>query len=364
MTEKKLIKTDDLEKGMRLDQEIMDSSGRVLISKGTYIDDLHIKFLHNSGIDQIKIVFETEDDSSEVEISDETKALIEKNTVEDRHTVRLSEDIKERVGQGVQYLFDNPDSDGFAEYTANIAEALTSAITKNNAVALDINMIKVSDEYTFKHSVDVATMAMIIGKKYGLNEKQLEEIGISGLLHDLGKSKIPLEVLNKPGKLTDEEFAIMKKHTIFGYEIVKNKKQFNSNIMMGILQHHEKISGRGYPLGLTEEKIHNYAKIISVADVYDALVTERPYKKGLSKRTAVEMIMAMTGDIDMKAMQSFLKSIILYPVGSIVNLSNGEKAQVLENDINYVLRPKVIGLDSHKIYDLSNDIHCASILIL
>ena len=163
--------------------------------------------------------------------------------------------------------------------------------------------------------------------------------------------------------LTDEEFQLMKQHALFGYQILKEKNEFNDKILLGVLQHHEKLNGKGYPMGVSAEKIHLYARLISVADIYDALVTERPYKKGFSQRDAIEMIMAMTGELDIDVMRSFLGSVILYPVDSIVTLSNGEKAKVVSNSKDNVLRPTVVGIRSGKIYNLAEDISCASILI-
>ena len=212
--------------------------------------------------------------------------------------------------------------------------------------------------------MDVASLAMIVGKKYGLNREEMQEIGIAGLLHDVGKSKIPKEILNKPARLTDEEFFQMKHHSLYGYKILEKSNGFSTAIKSGVLQHHEKMNGKGYPLGIASEKIHPFARIISVADVYDALVTERPYKKGFPKKDAIEIIMTMTDDLDMKAMKSFLSSVILYPVDSIVRLSNGEYARVVENYSNYPLRPKVVSADSGVVYDLNNDMKCQSILIL
>lgn len=132
---------------------------------------------------------------------------------------------------------------------------------------------------------------------------------------------------------------------------------------MGVLQHHEKLNGKGYPMGVTVNKIHPYAKILAIADIYDALVTERPYKKAFSQQDAIEMIMAMTDELDIIFMRNFLGIVILYPVNSIVTLSNGEKAKVLKNNPQYPLRPKVIGLRTGKVYDLSEDIKCASLII-
>ncbi|MBQ7678215.1 MAG: HD-GYP domain-containing protein, partial [Lachnospiraceae bacterium] len=248
--------------------------------------------------------------------------------------------------------------------TNNVSEELTRAIMKYDAVAVDIAALKISDEYTFKHSVDVASLAMIIGKKYGLKKNEIRELGIAGLLHDVGKSQIPLEILNKPGKLNDEEFHQMKYHSLFGYKILEKSSGFSMAIKSGVLQHHEKMNGHGYPMGVGADKIHKFARIISVADVYDALVTERPYKKGFPKKDAIEILMTMTDDLDIDVMKSFLTSIILYPVDSIVKLSNGEYAKVVENNPDYPLRPKVVATESGKVYDLNNDISCQSILIL
>ena len=155
----------------------------------------------------------------------------------------------------------------------------------------------------------------------------------------------------------------MREHARLGYNLLMEKKDVPEEIALGVLQHHEKINGMGYPLGLAGDEITLYAKIISVADIYDALVTERPYKKPMSKRDAVEMIMALTNELDITALKSFLDSVILYPVGCEVKLSNGENAQVVENNDGYILRPKVVGLSSGRLYDLAGDLTCASIVI-
>ena len=180
----------------------------------------------------------------------------------------------------------------------------------------------------------------------------------------MGKSKIPLEILNKPARLNDEEFAIMKTHSELGYHILKEKEEFSAQISLAVLQHHEKMNGTGYPMGCKSDRIINYAKILSVCDVYDALVTERPYKKPFSQRNAIEMIMSMTEELDITAMRAFLATVILYPVDSTVQLSNGEKARVVENIENSVLRPTVVGLKSGIVYNLSEDLSCANIIIL
>ena len=136
------------------------------------------------------------------------------------------------------------------------------------------------------------------------------------------------------------------------------------NLITIYVQHHEKINGNGYPLGFDAPRITPYARILAVADIYDALVTERPYKKAFSQKDAIELIMSMTEELDIKAMKSFLESIILYPVDSIVELSNGEKAKVVSNNNSYILRPTVVGITSGRVYNLGEDMDCANIVII
>ncbi|MCM1180151.1 MAG: HD-GYP domain-containing protein [Clostridium sp.] len=364
MVRRKFISTRILKPGMVIDQSIIDSTGRVLLGRKTPLDEYYINALQKLGIGGVYIREGEEEEIEEnIEISPEVVEKIEKMRVADKAKLKLSESVKARVSEGIQYLYSNPESEGFTDAASSISNDLMKAITDNDAIAIDISTLKVSDEYTFKHSVDVASMSMIIAKRFGLDDKQVYQIGISGLLHDLGKSQIPNEILNKPGKLSDEEFTIMKNHPLIGYNIIKDKPDIAQEIKMGVLQHHEKINGRGYPLGLEGNRIHNYARILSVADIYDALVTERPYKKAFTPRDAVEMIMAMTGELDFGMIQSFLDSVVLYPVDSVVTLSTGEHAKVVQNNPGYPMRPKVVTLRQGKVYDLANDIAYANVIV-
>lgn len=365
MIRRKYLRTRQLTAGMKIDQSIVDRLGRVLVARGSVLDDYVIESLLKLGIMNVYIQEgEMDPEEANIVISEEAQRNIEKHTTVDRSKVTLSASVKKRVAEGIQYIYSSSDSEHLAKATDSITNDLLNAIDTNDAIAIDIGELKTSDEYTFKHSVDVATIAMILAKQQGLERKAIYEIGVAGLLHDLGKTKIPLEILNKPEKLNDNEFEVMRQHSVFGYRMVKDKHEFSNEVALAVLQHHEKINGRGYPLGMTEEQITPYAKILSVADIYDALVTTRPYKQAFSQRDAVEMIMSMTGELDMKAMRSFLESMILYPVGSIVELSNGEKAKVVKNSPHYILRPTVVGLQSGKVYNLGEDLGCANIIIL
>ena len=365
MIKRKFMRTRQLVPGMKIDQAIEDRMGRHLVTKGTVVDEYIIDSLIKLGVMTVYIQDgEYEEEDPDKILTPAAQKQVEKLRTSDRSKVTLSDSVRKRVSEGIQYIYSNADSSELASATDSIAGELMSVISQNDAVAIDINELKTSDEYTFKHSVDVATISMILAKQQGLSRKEIYEIGVSGLLHDLAQKKIPLEILNKPGRLDDDEFAIMKQHSVYGYKMIKDNPDFNNAICLGVLQHHEKINGKGYPLGFDDNKICQYAKILSVADIYDALVTERPYKAAFSQRDAVEMIMSMTNELDMGAMKSFLESMILYPVDSIVELSNGERARVVKNNPHYILRPTVVGVKSGKVYDLGDDLSCASIIIL
>lgn len=365
MIRRKLVKTRSVTPGMKIDQAIVDRLGRVLVARGSVLNEYVIESLLNLGIMNIYIQDgEAEPDDDKIVISKAAEKQIEKLYTEDRSKLKLSNSVKKRVAEGIQFIYSGDMSPEVSDATASITNDLLDAIDSNDAIAIDISALKTSDEYTFKHSVDVATISMILAKQQGLSRQQIYEIGVAGLLHDVGKTKVPLEILNKPARLNDEEFAIMKQHSVYSYRMVQNNPDFSNEIALTVLQHHEKINGSGYPMGVNESQITPYAKILSVADIYDALVTERPYKPAFTQRDAVEMIMSMTNELDMKAMKSFLESMILYPVGSIVELSNGEKAKVVCNSPHYILRPTVVGLTSGKVYNLGEDLSCANVIIL
>jgi HD-GYP domain-containing protein (c-di-GMP phosphodiesterase class II) len=150
---------------------------------------------------------------------------------------------------------------------------------------------------------------------------------------------------------------------VFGYRILQEHNDDNDAISLGVLQHHEKMNGSGYPIGADADNISPYARILTVADIYDALVTERPYKSAFSQRDAVEMIMSMTSELDLDAMRAFLESTILYPVDSYVELSNGEVARVVKNHSHFIMRPTVVGVKSGNVYNLGEDMACANIVI-
>ncbi|HLG29610.1 MAG TPA: HD-GYP domain-containing protein [Candidatus Brocadiales bacterium] len=176
-----------------------------------------------------------------------------------------------------------------------------------NTVKTLVSTIDAKSPWTKGHSERVTELALIIGKEMGLSQKELDELRFAGLLHDIGKIGTAEYIIDKPGKLTDEEFAIVKEHSLKGAEIIKPIKQFE-NVIQGVLQHHERLDGMGYPHGLRNGGIHHFGKILALADAYDAMTSGRPYRKALSKeKTIAELKMCAGTQFDPVVVEAFLK---------------------------------------------------------
>lgn len=219
-------------------------------------------------------------------------------------------------------------------------EEIIDSVTRNSDAMLSLTKLRRYDEYTFTHCINVSVISLAFGKYLGLPEQDMRLLGSAALFHDLGKALIPSNVLNKPAKLTDEEFEIIKKHPAIGYAMLKDQKGVHKSVLRGILEHHEKCNGRGYPIGLPQDSISELALIISLSDVYDALTSERVYKKGMPANKALSIIFGMRErDYYPEIVEKFIKCLGIYPVGSFVRVSNGQYAVILTSNAAMPLKP-------------------------
>ena len=190
--------------------------------------------------------------------------------------------------------------------------------------------MKEKDQYTFTHSINVALYSMLIAKWLELSEKQITGVIQAGVLHDIGKTKIKPEILNKKGPLLPEEFEQIKQHPIYSYQIIKDIPQISKKTLAGVIMHHERENGTGYPLGVSGKHIPLYAKTIAVADVYDALTSERVYKKRVTPfETFREFEKIGYGEFDVKIMLTFLANIANFYIGSKVKMNTGEIGEIV-----------------------------------
>ncbi|WP_020409898.1 HD-GYP domain-containing protein [Hahella ganghwensis] len=220
---------------------------------------------------------------------------------------------------------------------------VVDSVLRNKDALVWLTKIKEKDDYTAEHALNVCILATTFARHLGHDETDIRKVALSGLLHDVGKSKIPDHILNKEGRFTDEEYEIMKLHTVYGRDLLINLSTEDRIAIDVAHSHHERIDGRGYPRQLQEHQIPYFAKMISLADCYDAITSNRCYDSGRASMEALDIIYKCKGtQFDETLALEFIKCVGIYPPGSIVQLTNGEVGIVLSTDENNKLKPKVL----------------------
>lgn len=230
-----------------------------------------------------------------------------------------------------------------------LVDEISESITRNPEAFLNLSRLKTKDDYTYMHSIAVCALMIALGKQLGLTGAALKDAGLAGLLHDVGKMLIPDDVLNKPGKLTDEEFEIVKQHPRKGWEILRGSPEITDVALDVCLHHHERVDGTGYPERISGEPLSLFARMGAVCDVYDALTSNRCYKHGWEPAETIrKMAEWRNGHFDERVFQAFVKTIGIYPSGTLVRLKSGRLAIVIEQTEKSLLTPIVKSFFSTK----------------
>lgn len=317
------VRTEHLEKGMVLVYTLYDNNEKVLLKANRQLTQAYINRIQQMDIMGLYVF---EDD----EITE--------------HTPIISEQTRLKAIQSLKRL--NIDDCIF------IANNIVEEIRESESMIVETINLSTYDNYTYTHSVNVDILSVILGVACGLRDDELRKLSQAALLHDIGKTCVPIEIINKPGRLTEEEYAEVKNHPRYGYNMLRENYEVSSVARNAILSHHENEDGSGYPRGLTSEKIHLFAKIIHVADVYDALTTKRAYKEAMNPADAMEYLMAnATRMFDKDLVAMFMEYVAPYPLGVQVELSTGQKALVIKNNRSMLSRPTV-RLDGGATIDL------------
>ncbi|NLZ82775.1 MAG: HD-GYP domain-containing protein [Clostridiales bacterium] len=327
------VAIENVAEGTYLAKPIYNAHGTILLSEHFQLTDVYLKKLKELGFLGLYI----EDDISKDIVIEEV--VSEKLRID---TVVKLENIIENTGD-------------FEELGSCLSEIVDNIIENKNLL-LQVNKLFNYHSYTYVHCVNVGILSVCMGVKLDFDREKLLKLGMSGILHDIGKNNIPLEILDKPGKLTKEEFDLIKMHPVYGYTMLKGIIELSSVTKMGILQHHERCDGSGYPKGLKNEDISEFGKIIAIADTYDALTSDRSYRPAYTPWEAYEFLLGDGGiHYDFDILKVFNKCIAVFTVGTCVELSDGTRAIVLKNNPSNPLRPVLRNLENNIIIDLVND---------
>lgn len=315
-----------LRDGMVVGKNLIGNNNQILLKTGTQVTDKYIAKLEELGFNGIYV------------IDNLSKDIYIQSIIDDNLRQKTTNDLKK--------LFIIEDTKKNREFKFNQiqlqVENIVDEIINNKNLMINMIDLKTFDEYTFAHSVNVAVLSIVIGLGLNMKRESLYRLGLGALLHDMGKVFVGTDIVNKPSKLTEEEFEKMKEHSKLGYDYLKKEFDLFPSSYRGVIDHHEKFDGTGYPSNLKGDKISLNGRIIAIADVYDALTSNRPYRKGMLPSEAIEYIMSTTGQhFDPEITKVFLKKIAPYPLGTCVKLSSGLEGIVIKNYNDTSLRPKL-----------------------
>ena len=240
------------------------------------------------------------------------------------------------------------------KHAKQLVSQLAENVVSNPTALVWLTQLKNKDEYTSLHSLNVCVLSLFFGRSMNFTQDQLHTLGLGALLHDVGKLRVPSEVLNKPGRLTTDEFAVMKKHTVFGYDLMKNQGELSKDALDIIIQHHERLNGSGYPHNLEHGQINQLAKLVSIVDVYDAITSNRVYHKETTPFNALNDIYKnREKEFDTRMVEQFIKCLGIYPIGSLVELNTGQVGIVIFFSEKSHLAPTVMLIldEQKKPYD-------------
>lgn len=327
--------------GMVLARPVYGPRGEMLLNRGAALTAPRIKALGRSGV----LAVHVEGPVSGAALEDAERVLQEELRV---HTMNVVRSWAEHGSRRVNF--------------ASVVEQVRSVVDEilaGKALLGGLAEIVSADAYTFAHCVDVCVLSVAAGARMGYRREELVKLGVGALLHDLGKTRVPPEILNKPGELTPAEFAEVKKHPVWGHKILLEDVGGEADPVSAavVLNHHERYDGSGYPRGLRGEEIGEMAMICAAADMYNAMTTDRVYRRALPPHEAYEMLMGAGGSLlSFEVVKTFLSCVEPYPAGSVVRLSTGDVACVVAVDPDLPFRPTVVLVPSGETVDLRREL--------
>ncbi|NPV90082.1 MAG: HD-GYP domain-containing protein [Firmicutes bacterium] len=318
------ISIDFLEPGMENGQPIYGPNGKVLLGRGVKFSEPYILRLKQLGITSVYIVDEIVDD---VVVPDVIGEDLRRETVNQMQKAYSSIALERRLN---------------TKNLSNLVADIMDGVLGNPKVLAQMTDIRSHDDFIFLHSVNVCVLAMMIGRSMSMSPAQLRDLGTGALLHDVGWTKLPREILEKDERLTVDETQVMQRHTTYGFDILRDYFELSLLSSHIAYQHHERYDGSGYPRGLRENGIHEFARVTAVVDVYDTMLSKRRYRGAYSLFDTLEELRLGTGKLyDPDVVYALFKNVAIYPVGSLVELSTGDIAMVVRTDQDSQYQPVV-----------------------
>jgi HD-GYP domain-containing protein (c-di-GMP phosphodiesterase class II) len=335
----RLVLTENLKKDMELAKPIYEN-GNILLNKG------------------VKNLFKYKNKLLELGI----KHLY----VEDKYSydIEINEAIKDstrRNGKKIVTNTFNRIKNGFLEINTkdlkSVVEDITDELVLNEDILLNLVSLKSTSNYTYEHSVNVSVICIALGKMLGYSKNELFKLGMGGMLHDVGKTLIPEEIINKPAKLTEHEYEIIKNHPELGFNYLQQIDSVSPLSRIVVYSHHERVDGSGYPRGLKGDEIHEFARVAAIADVFDALTSDRVYRDKWPTYKAAEYIMNHTEQLfDYQLVKKFLPQVSFYPNGSEIILSTGYRAVVRAQNVGFPTRPVLRLIEDDESNELAEEL--------
>lgn len=343
MTSVPVVDVKQLTSGTKLAEEVHTPLGGLLFAKGTALCEKDIEYLDAFMIRQVLI--EEAEVGMYAEHADKKEAdqAIGAAKIRQEKPVAFQKSFEKAVSTLKNLLIRVEGGDNIPVMEVReVVAPILAQFQSQPQVMLSLRHFARLDSYAYEHAIAVGIISYMIAKWIKVPEKEWMQVALAGTLLDVGKTKIDRRILQKPGKLTPEEFEEMKKHTVYGYQIIKASHGLSEGVALAALQHHEREDGSGYPLGLPGSKLHLYSKIVAVADVYHAMCSDRIYQKAKSPYMVVEQLVQDSfGKLDPSIVRAFVDGITQFAVGTVVELSNGAIGKIVFTDRNQPTRPMV-----------------------
>ncbi|MBE4907397.1 HD-GYP domain-containing protein [Bacillus luteolus] len=339
-----LVSTKSLAPGKILAKAIYNENGQVLISEDVPLTERMIVRLLELGI---TFVYVKDNRTEDIETVQPIPRTLRKEAIKTIETIFIDLQ-KEKHSSGSLFLEKN------SKHLLKVIRSVVHEVKNNKDLITLLSEVYTYDNYIFTHSLNVTLYTLAIGTQLKMSEKQLEILGIGAILHDVGKMTVPIDILMKPGRLTLEEFETIKLHTEHGFEILRRMPTVPLVAAHCAFQHHERIDGSGYPRGIKGPEIHEFAKVMAVADVFDAVTSNRVYRSAMLPHEGLEILYSGVGNLfDTKIVEAFRKAVVIYPVGLTVYLNDGRKGIVSKQNQGLSERP-VIRILEESGRDLEN----------